>query len=94
MDQRKRILQNGGGEVAKLKAVRFNPETEVHLLKYADQLDNFSGWVKDKIRESLNPEEVLSAEQLRAIQELIRRSMAGYQPVVDSELKNAVEDYF
>lgn len=63
-----------------LKPVCFNLKTEFHLLEFAEQTGNFSGWVKDRIRERLNSNQVLPDEVHRAIRELLQQEIkkAGF----------------
>ena len=50
----------------KIKAVYFNDETENDLLSFANSLNNFSDWVKDKIKAEINKKPELNPE-LKAI---------------------------
>ena len=63
----------GGGILRKLKAVYFNPQKESEPLIEANSMDNFSEWVKDRLKEKLPFG--LSPEAEKAIRELISQEL-------------------
>lgn len=62
-----------------LKAVYFNPQTEAQLLQYAHGLDNFSGWVKDRIRERSDPAAQISPAIKEYIEDLFRKQITIFE---------------
>lgn len=57
----------------KLKAVYFNPQKESALFAQAQAMENFSEWVKDRLKEKLPFG--LSPEMESAVRELINQEL-------------------
>jgi hypothetical protein len=89
-------LENGGGEVGrKIVGIYFNDITEAPLLQYANKCGNFSAFVKNCIKEKMDPRQLISPEIERAIQEMIKKQITIYDaPRRDDGLRNDLEDYF
>ena len=58
-----------------MKVACFNPVTEAKELEFADSLDNYSGWVKDRIREHMDSSQLISPALEKAIQEIVKRQI-------------------
>jgi DNA topoisomerase VI subunit B len=65
----------------KVKAVYFNEEKEKDLLEYANNIENFSVWVKDQIRKNMQAKGKtgIDPEIKCFIEKLIDEKLAGLQ---------------
>ncbi len=61
-----------------MKVACFNPVTEAKELEFADSLDNYSGWVKDRIREHMDPSQRISPDIKEYIEDLFKRQVENY----------------
>ncbi len=80
----------------KIIGIYFNDKTESQLLRFVQQQENFSAWVKDRIREKIDPRQLISPELQRLLEEMIKKQITIYDfvPKQDAGLKNDLEDYF
>lgn len=76
---------------SKLKAVYFNKNTEADLLSFADNISNFSEWVKRKIRQELQFQKTgVDPEIKNLIEKLIETKLAG--KVINNASPKEVKD--
>ena len=80
----------------KIKGVLFNTKTEATLLQHADNMENFSAFVKNKIKAYMDPRQLVSPEVQRLLEEMIKKQITifDFVPKQDNGLRNDLESYF